>query len=199
MNSIVAASLFDSPWVIAAFVIAGAAINWLSQRRQQKQERQKQEQEQRGGTPSAAPPKPAGEFDMEETLRRLLGEESLPPAAPSVPRPVPPPIPRPVAPPPRRFEEGDDETYVQLPPVMAPKPAWVVPTPRAVAAARQVDAAAREASAAPPAPVAPVINLGLVLRSRARKRTSWNWGSQAGARQAFVASLVFGPPKGLES
>jgi hypothetical protein len=191
MNLFFAAGIFENPWVIAVILIGSALANWLAQRSQHKKE--ELEKQGRSDTPDA-PGKPSGDFDMEETLRRLLGEKPGPPAAPpSIPRAMPPPIKSPGT--------EDDETYVQLPPVLAHPPIVPVsPAAKAIAPARLMEAAARqyEAQGAPAGRTAVVVGRGPARHSRAQTRPGWNWSSPGSARQAFVASLVFSPPKGLE-
>ena len=84
MNSFFAAGLFDSPWMVAVIVIGGALINWLSTRRQKKLASQEAAGEVEPAATSEG--QPAGEFNLEAALRRLLGEE---PAAESAPPPIP--------------------------------------------------------------------------------------------------------------
>jgi hypothetical protein len=181
MNAIVAASLFENPWVIAVILIVAGLANWLTQRRQQKQ--QEEQERQAEDAVRGAPAKPQRDFDVEETLRRLLGEELQPP------RPVPGPVRPPIKP-----SSTEDDGFIQLPPVLAPPP--IIPVPpaaKAIEAARQVEAAAM--------PAGSVVVAGErrpARRSRARMRYGWNWRDPNRARQAFVASLVFGPPRGLE-
>ncbi len=74
MNALFAAGLFDSPWLVAVIIIVGALSNWLTKRRQEKQAEHRPE----GDEPSPASSKPPGELNLEEALRRLMGEE--PPA-----------------------------------------------------------------------------------------------------------------------
>ena len=181
-NLMFAAGLFDSPWVIAAIVIIGAFINWLSQLREQKRQRE-EERRAREGQPES-PQKPS--FDVEEALRRLLGEE------PPRPTPMPPPIlPRPAGSPssPPPLWQGRP-----VPPVLAP-PSVAVALPVELARVQQ-QATARLAGATGHVPQ------HQVSEGRGRRRTGrWSgWGrDRASVRRAFVGSLVFGPPKGLES
>src|SRR5688572_4453448 len=108
MDPILAAGLFDSPWVVAAIIIIGAFVNWLSQLRQQKQQREAEKREQEAQPESAK--KPQGEFDLEETLKRWLGENA------PTPTPPPIPIPRSPIPPPPPVRQSKP-----LPPVIGPR------------------------------------------------------------------------------
>ncbi len=151
MNVVFAASLFDSPWVVATVIIVGTLINWLAKRREEK----KAAQPAGDGSPPAEDP--PGEFNLEETLRRFLGEEPLPRPPPLPPananleaaRPQPPEEAI------RRFEQLSEQ---------ARHPARVVTHPR---------------------------------EPRARRSAS-PWRNPKHARQAFVASVIFDPPKCME-
>jgi HAMP domain-containing protein len=201
MNALFAAGLFDSPWVIAALVIGSAIANWLAKRRQEKQARNQPEDE----SPPPASSAPPGEFNLEETLRRLMGEE------PPAPSPAPPPlIPRAA----RR-----DLPPVQIPTEIKPLPAeWMrqpmrpaVPALRPPIAVAPVSVTAREArqeveqaeqrfeqlteQVRRPATV--------VTHTRHRARRSGaqgtsRWRDLRSVRRAFIASLVFAPPKSFE-
>lgn len=212
MNTLFAANLFDGPWLLALIVIVSALANWLSKRRQEKEADEHTETE-----PPPLPNQPKGEFDLEEAMRRLLGEETPPR------QPVPPPIIPRTAPdrPPAEadWQDAEDfqpepawreevqerraearETTVQLPPLIRSTP--VVPAradvPIRSPGVEQARAAHRlatltEAGARP----ATVVHGG-ARRLRAGARAAY-WRNPRNAREAFVASLVFGPPKGLET
>lgn len=195
MNAMFAAGLFDNPWILAVLLVAGALANWLAKRRAEKQAGPPE-----GDEASPATGRPPGKFDLEETLRQLMGE------APPAPRPgpVPPPLPR--------AAQG------KLPPVLDWKeeelhptagqgiPAVVgLPRPGAVPAVRVSTAASELQSQADfrfkqlndqGRHPATVVTHG--LRSRAGRRTASRWRSPRSARQAFVASIIFSPPKSLE-
>jgi hypothetical protein len=213
MNTLFANGLFDNPWMVAILFIGGAIFNWLMKRRQEKEAGHPPE-----GEPPPVPDKPKGEFDLDEALRRLLDPDAPPKTT------APPPIlSRPLPARPSSPAGGQDEEYVQLdrnwmensregraeareatvptPPPLRPPPvvlarAGVPPT----AAGEQSELAARrfeqlnEAGRHP----AMVVGHGRGRRSRAGSQAAGPWRSPRRARQAFVASLVFGPPKGLE-
>jgi hypothetical protein len=204
MNPTFAAGLFDQPWVVAVVIIVGAVINWLSQRRQKKQSGEHPP----GEEASAAPGNAQGEFDLEETLRRLLGEQAPPtsPVPPPVPRAIqgerPPPV-RPGASPAQPIRTWvEDVTDGRKPtvPVLQPPPLAVarpvgaslaVPQTSEQAAVRfeQLNDQGRHPARA--------LDLRPRQRSGVGARTA-NWRDRASVRRAFVASLVFAPPKGLE-
>lgn len=186
VNPMLAAGLFDSPWVVAAIIIVGAFVNWLSQLRQQK--KQREEEQQSPEAEAGSPGKPAGSFDVEEALRRLLGEEA------SEPTIAPPPIPRATgAPPFPPVRQGRAATVLVPPPI-----AMARPTP----ALLEVSDVERQ-TAQRFAQTNEQVQLHLVTSaSRHRARGSnWSglWRDRSSVRRAFVGSLVFGPPKGLES
>ena len=199
INALFAAGLFDSPWVVAAIVIGSALANWLSKRRQEKQARHQSE----GNELAPSSSKPAGEFNLEETLRRLLGEEPLPP-------PVPPLIPRPaqreLSPAQTRSEKellrpepvqqpANPTTPVLRPPIVLPQASV-----RSHAASRQAEQAAQrfeqlnEQGRHP----AMVISHTRPRPSRSSPRGTSRWRDARSLRRAFVASLIFAPPKSFE-
>ena len=195
MNTLFAAGLFDNPWLVAVIVIVGALANWLSKRRQEKQAGPPTE----GDEPSPTSGKPPGEFNLEETLRRLMGEE--PPAPLSAPPPIPraaqgelPPVPD--WPEEEPFQPERQDVPPLRPPPIAVEPASITTT----TVSRQQEQAARrfeqlnEQGRHPPT----VVGQGHRYRSPAGKRAASLWRDPRSARRAFVASLVFGPPKGLE-
>ena len=168
MNPLFASGLFDSPWMVAIIIIVGAISNWVTKRRQEKQAEQPPE----GDEPAPTASKPTGGLNLEETLRRLMGEE---------PAPAPPRIPRAV--------------QVELPPVAVAQAS----SPTITASEQQVQAARRfeqlnEQGRHP----ATVLGRGRENRSPAGKRAASRWCDPRSARQAFVGSIVFAPPKSLE-
>lgn len=193
-SAIIIAGLFDGPWMFIAIVLASAVVNWLSKRREEKMSG--------GKTPEGAPPPAASSqspaADWEERLRRLLGEEMVPPAAPQPPRPAPPlhrpkpqtsnrpPIIRPTMRPtaPRR-----------------PPPVEVVPVV-VTASSDQVSGGGVEKTIARYEQLDPAVMTAVRPITSLRKPSGSGLGAKLrdphAARQAFVASLVFGPPKGLE-
>lgn len=196
MNSFFAASLFDNPWVVIVIVVGGALVNWLSTRRAAKQAEQRPE----GESPSAPSSKPPGEFNLDEALRRLMGEEA------PAPVPAPPPIPRAASGEAPSVPEWEEEE--PLPPVTqtvpTPRPPLIVVSQASIVtgdAGEQQELAARrfeqlnEQGRHP----ATVVDHGRGHRARAGQRAASPWRNPRSARRAFVASLVFGPPKGLET
>ena len=193
MNPLFASGLFDSPWMVAIIIIVGAISNWVTKRRQEKQAEQPPE----GDEPAPTASKPTGGLNLEETLRRLMGEE------PPAPAPAPPRIPRaaqvelpPVAVAQARSIEREFDHYPLRPP-----PVVVAQASNTTIAAseQQVQAARRfeqlnEQGRHP----ATVLGRGRENRSHAGKRAASRWCDPRSARQAFVGSIVFAPPKSLE-
>jgi hypothetical protein len=186
MNLLLAAGLFDNPWLVAIIVVGGMIANWLSQRRKA---RQAEESAPEPHESPATHPQPE-KFDLEATLRRLLGEETAPP-----PRSIPPPPPMipPVAK--ARPEPSWMETSVETPPPVVARRAGVgsfaVPQTPEQAAVRfeQLNEQGRNPAKAQD------------LRRRHRPQSGTRaalWSNRDKVRQAYVASLIFAPPKGLE-
>jgi hypothetical protein len=176
------AGLFDSPWVVIAILVASGIANWLAQRRAQKAEENSTTDSE---TPQAATP------GWQEKLRELLEEAQTQ----SQPRPTPP-----AGGPPPLLRRTTPPEVVIVPPVIPPGETYTAtalrPPPVAIAAPRDTDyrdlkglssKAARPVLAPAQVEIRPRSHLQEVLRHPDT------------ARQAFVASLVFGPPKGLES
>ncbi len=200
MNALFAAGLFDSPWIVAALIIGSALANWLAKRRQEKQARHQSE----GDEPSPPASTPPGEFNLEETLRRLMGEEPPPQA------PTPPVIPRAARgelPPARTWSEEEP-----LPPEPAPPPARpAAPLSRPAITLAQVSVTRREASEPEEQAArrfeqlneqgrhpARVVSHTRQRPSRSGPRGASRWRDARSVRRAFVASLVFAPPKSFE-
>jgi len=198
MNTLFAASLFDNPWLLALVVIGGAIANWLAKRRQEKQTGDKLPRE----TPPPAN-KPSGEVSLEEVLRRLLGgEPQEPPAPPPLPgttQDQPPPIDTWMEQEAQRqdrewSEEGSEEETQAAPAARPPR----------IAETSSPLVRTTTGKAAVPAPAAlGVISdqghppVARVEHWRGGKRAVF-WRNPKNARQAFVASVVFAPPKGLQ-
>ncbi len=194
MNVLFAAG-FENPWVVAVIVVVGALVNWLSKRRQEKQAGQPTEVDE----PSPASGKPPDSLSLEETLRWLMGEEPHSPAT------APPPIPRTAQgelPPVPDWQEEEPFQPVRqsIPP---PRPPLIgvsqasVPT---TAVSEQQEEAARRFEQLNEQGRHPATVAGHRRghRSREGKRAASLWRDPRSARHAFVASLVFGPPKGSE-
>jgi hypothetical protein len=187
MNVLFAAGLFENPWVIAVILIAGALANWLSKRRQENQA----EQQAQGDQPPQEPAKTQAEFNLEETLRRLMGEP---------PSPAPPPI--------RRATRGElppvadwqeEEPYPGSRPIVAPPPIAPQATIALDAAREQQVAAARRFEQLQDLGHRPATAVHRHGRRASTGRSVTLWRDPRTARHAFVASTVFAPPKSLES
>lgn len=202
MNAVFAFGLVDNPWVVVIILLVTALSSWLSKRRQAKETLA-----DKPPMPSGKPPAPGAkprEFDLEEAMRRLLGEDAFP-----KPQPTPPPIPRP--PPAPEWEEEGPPVPPRRPlpaplpprvPVLVARPA---PVPVAVTRAASLpvvelgDEAEEGAHSVSLAALEhPAASYGQMPRPRQRQWPARPWRDPRNARQAFVASLVFGPPKGFE-
>jgi hypothetical protein len=195
MNPLFASGLFDSPWLIAIIIIVGAISNWVTKRRQEKQAEQPPE----GDKAAPAASKPPSGFNLEEALRQLMGEEppELAPAPPRIPRAAQdevPPVPA------WQEEESFQPAEQVLPPLRPPPIAVAQASITTTAAGEQQEQAARrfeqlnEQGRHP----ATVVGHGRGNRSRAGQRVASLWRDPRSARQAFVGSVVFAPPKSLE-
>lgn len=225
MNPAFAANLFDNPLVLLAIFLVSAFSNWLMKRRQEKEAR---ESEGRAGQerPAGRPPQPTEPQDFEEALRRLLGEEPriedrAPPAPPRVPshthtlegelRRSTQEIPSSVGPvQPSRGRMIPAEGVAGTPGMSSRQQ----PSPRSESAPMQAVIAKISADRPPPANVVEasraIDDSAFELHKRAprmaapshghaaRRRTTSMWRDARRARQAFIGSLVFGPPKSLE-
>ena len=201
MNALFAAGLFDNPWIVAVVVIGGAIANWVSKRRQEKQARHQSEGEEPPPVSSAPP----GEFNLEETLRRLMGEE------PPTPTPAPPPhIPRAAS-----HELPPVQTRAEIKPL---PPEWMRQPARPAAPALQPPIAVTQTSVSVRAAkleveqaeqrfeqlteqvrhAATVITHTRQRPMRSGSRSTSRWRDVRSVRRAFVASLVFAPPKSFE-
>jgi hypothetical protein len=190
MNLIIAAGLFDSPWTIAIFLLAGALINWLSQRRANKA----------GNDPASetdsASPAPAAP-NWEERLRRMLEEKTPERSVPAAPPAKPPPLIR--RPPSRSFDSVPPVIVPverQAAPPLRPPPVEIVPgteleLSEPLGRRYELSSAAHQAQAHQ-------ARRRLQL-SKAKRPVLGSLRNPQTARQAFVGSLVFGAPKGLES
>ena len=181
MPPILAVNLFEGPWVIIVIAIIGAFVNWLTKRRQEKQA-------ERESLPTTEPAKEKKELDWEKALRQLLGEEETPPPPPS-----PPPVPPVRRPPPPRLVRTEE--LQRRPGAMTAPPVVVT------SVVREPTPVAPRVSTLPASvpPAGTVAEFARAHRTRFRQRKISPWRSPRYAREAFVASLVFGPPKGLES
>lgn len=184
MTPLLAANPLDNPLVLAAIVIGGMIVNWLAQRRKAQQENQPAPERHELPTPSQPPDK----FNLEETLRELMGEEAAPR------QPAPPPIVQPAE---RSQPQPESAQFPsETPPTVAPKRAGVasfaIPQTPEEAALRfeQLSEQGRNPAKAQ--------DLRRCHRPGSSARAAL-WSNREKVRQAFVASLVFGPPKGLEN
>lgn len=215
MNTLIAASLFDSPWVLVVIVLVGALSQWLMKRRQRNQAENRPD----GDEPLPSPreqKQSQRQLDLQEALRQLLGGES-PPRAPQPP-PIPPAM-RDAQPaevwsdeeqfqPEQAWMDEAQETYeaarpptIQTAPPSRPHPALARASATAIKTSEHNEEAVRrfeqliEQGRHP----ATVMNTGRGRRSRTGARVVALVRDPRTVRQAFVASLVFDPPKAFES
>ncbi len=196
MNASLAVGLFDNPWIIALLVIVSALADWMSKRRQGKQEGNPPGDD----APAPSPGKPPGEFNLEETLRRLMGE--VPPAE------LRPPIPReaqtelPAAPDWQEEEEPFQSARQIVLPLRPPAITALQARIMTSAVVEQEAQAARRFEQLSEQGRHPATVTGHRHRqgyqSGSGRRTASRWRHRQGVRQAFVASMIFAQPKSLE-
>lgn len=201
MNTLLAAGLFDNPWVVLVIVLVGALSNWLMKRRQRNQPGDLPEGDE-PLPPGSAQERPAREINLQEVLRQML--EGKPPSGPPQPPPIPP-LRRDAQPaggwpdeeqfqPEQALVDEAQEGFEPLQPDLSPLRAH----------------ATRVEPGEPPEQLVPKFERlnepashpGTVVRTGHRHRLLGTGAlvRDAGTvRQAFVASLVFGPPKAFES
>jgi len=173
------ADISDSPWVILMVLLGGPLINWLTKRREEAKEQQQQSESKKSGRAEER-------AAMAELLRQLMGE---PPAK----APVPPPLPA---------WEDEDEDELMVPSNRRTSPP-ALPSTRG----STVQAINRERELAkqrvkqlreeqPHLAGGDGYSKGRGATKGKHKVSPWR--DRKKARQAFVASLIFAPPKGLE-
>lgn len=214
MNTLVAASLFDNPWVLVVIVLVGALSNWLMKRRQGNEAAHRPD----GDEPLPSPRKPEGsqrQPDLQEVLRQLLGGEPPPQAPP--PPPIPP-VMRDAQPsevwsdeeplqPEQKWVDEPQETYeaarppaFQTAPPSRPHPALTRASAIPIETSRRHQKPTRHLAHlnVPRGHAATVVNTGRRRSSEGARAVALVRDART-VRQAFVASLAFGPPKAFES
>ena len=215
MNSFAAANLFENPLVLLAILLLGALSSWLMKRRQRNEADNRRDGDELPPSPGAQG-RSEREPDMQEILRRLLGGEP-PPRAP-LPPPIPP-VMRDVQP----SEDWSDEEQFE------PQRTWLNEPQEADQLARQLAQQTAERSRQRTALAqanttrleaderheksarrfaqlieqgehpATVVSTERGRRSRTGARGVSFWRDPRTVRRAFIASLVFAPPKALEN
>lgn len=208
MNSIVAANLFENPLVLAIIVLVGALANWLMKRRG-KAGAEVSPNERESPLSTGERGHPTRQPDLQDILRQLLGGE------PPLMAPSPPPIPRVSRDDQTPAVERDEDPFhsEQMWPEESQKPHERLLQQRKQAAEQSSALAARiEADDRHVNAVHDVLPfdgqakyrvraMGAARRrnSSAGKRAVHLWHDRQTVRRAFVASLIFAPPKGLEA
>jgi hypothetical protein len=188
-------NLFENPWGYAIVLIIGALVNWLAKRSQNRQAAQSPQ----GDVPPAKANPSSAEYNLEDALRRFMGEDPL------APRPLPPVIPE--SGPAGTTQVADaGEVQFRSTPGQSPADTRVPPretVPGFVTLTRG-DAEAETAMLRSEdsreqgllSRAAPDQHFRL-RASKPTRRTSTSWRRPGTARQAWVASIVFGPPPSL--
>lgn len=205
-----AANIFDNPLLLIIVLVVSALANWLMKKRQESEIPEEPDRHVSRRPPDESR-RPVHPPDLEQTLRRLLGEE--------IPSRTPPPIPHPPRAEPTQVHPwheqssewtwaGEAEPSQETPaPMVQQAPVFHGPdAARGAAGAVRTDALDLREKAArhlvrPGEEVRPARSVTESRRGR-RSRGAYSvsqWRDTKSVRRAFVASLVFGPPKGLES
>lgn len=189
-------NLLENPWGYAIVLIIGALVNWLAKRSQDRQAAPSP----KGEATSRANANPtSAEYNLEDALRRFMGEDPL------TSRPVPPVIPESDPAGTTQFADAREVRLRSTPgQSLADTP---IPPRETVPGIASMSRGEVEAEAAMIrfedsreqgllSKVAPDQHFRL-RGSKSTRRTSTSWRRPGTARQAWVASIVFGPPPSL--
>ena len=213
MNSFAAINLFENPLVLMAIVVVWVLVSWLMKRRQNSDAANRPDGDELLPSPDQTQGRPERPPDLQEVLRQLLGGEP-PPQAP------PPPIPRAVrdgeTSPSWSDEEQEgvwkgetQEAYEEARPaareIAEPSRQHAIALAqtnanRIEAAKRQEEDARRFAHLIEQGEhPATVVSTAHGHHSRPGTRAVSLWRDPRTVRRAFVASLIFAPPKAFEN
>jgi hypothetical protein len=215
MNTLAVSTSWESLLVFLGLILISAISNWLKQKRQSDHPDSPAHPELRprpypprraaAMPPVTAPPAPPKRTSWEEEMRRLLGGEPetiQPPALPS-----PPPTPRAA---PEAREIGAPMPALQIPPrtPVEESPNLELITRKLELARMAESAQAYQIGQQVPEQIAErlqQVDSQIALPGHGRRGVSPERSrglnivrDQSSARQAFIATLVFGPPKALE-
>ena len=216
MNSFAAINLFENPLVLMAIVVVWVLVSWLMKRRQNSDAANRPDGDELLPSPDQTQGRPERPPDLQEVLRQLLGGEPPPQA------PLPPPIPRAL----RDGEPSDgwsdeeqveaegrwtgetQEAYEEARPAAREiaEPSRQHAIALAQTNANRIEADERQEKDArrfaqlieQGEHPATVVSTERGRRSRAGARGVSLWRDPRTVRRAFVASLVFAPPKAFE-
>lgn len=209
MNTLAAANPFENPLVLAAIAVVWVIANLLMKRRQ-RSEADNQPAPDDMQTPPDAKEKPERLPDLREVLGQLLGGEPSPQAPPPPTRALRDGERSPRSSDEEQEERWTDETseaYEESP--LPARETAEPPKPEQVLA--QASAARIESPKTPEEEARRVVRLveqvgrrpaaascarGRLSRTGARANSPWR--DPRAARRAFVASLLFAPPKAFE-
>jgi hypothetical protein len=213
-------AVIDKFWIILAIAIGSIILEWLKRRRSPGEPGSTEESESHRTTTPTAPPlpetRPTATSDWEEELRRLLGGKPPEARPPQVPTPEPtsaPPV-RPVViqmprhvpeppatssiPPPLAgtiMAEAERSVEVRFPTLKESATAYQRASrlqDQVIERLKHVEEMTERHLASVPTAHRPAVSTDAV-RSIALIR------NRNTVRQAIVAALIFGPPKGLEN
>ena len=213
MNTFAAANLFENPVVLVAIAVVWVIVSWLKMRRQRSEADKPPVSDERLSSPSAEE-RPERPPDLQEVLRQLLGGEPPPQAPP------PPPIPRAVrdGEPSQSWSDEEQEgrwtgetqeAYEEARPAAREiaEPSRQHAIALAQTNANRIEAGERQEKDArrfaqlieQGEHPATVVSTAHGHHSRAGARAVSLWGDPRTVRRAFVASLIFAPPKAFEN
>ena len=214
MNSFAAANLFDNPLVLTAIVVVWVLVSWLMKRRQRSDAANRPDGDELLPPPDQTPGRSQRQLDLQDALRQLLGGEPPPQA------PLPPPMPRAVrdGEPSQSWSDEEQEgawtgetqeAYEEARPAAREfaEPSRQHAIALAQTNANRIEAEERDEKA--DRRFAQLIEQGehpatVVSTERGRHshtgaRAVSLWGDPRTVRRAFVASLIFAPPKAFEN
>jgi hypothetical protein len=216
MNTIAAANLFENPLVLVAIVLVGALSNWLMKRRSQKEANPSPNE---GASPKS--PREQGRSTrqptLQDALRELLGGEPQPPSTSrdSIPSASRNGQSSPAGCDEEQFHaEGEEILLDELPEPYegfrqteqvverSLQPATLASVRAArVAIDERRENAGRIATTFNAYAERPVRAMSIAHERRSSRRSGTvpPWREPRTVRRAFIASLVFGSPKGLEA
>ena len=217
MNSFAAANLFENPVVLVAIAVVWVIASWLMKRRQNSDAANRPDGDELLPPPDQTPGRSQRQLDLQDALRQLLGGEPSPQA------PLPPPMPRAMsdgepsdgwsdeeqAESEGRWTGETQEAYEEARPaareIAEPSRQHAIALAqtnanRVEAGKRQEEDARRFAHLIEQGEhPATVVSTAHGHHSRPGARADSLWRDPRTVRRAFVASLIFAPPKAFEN
>ncbi len=200
----------DNIYVMLAMVIIAGISHWLQSRNKKSQEEQPWSMEDDAPPPlqrTAPPPltsqpppqspQPQKEVDWEQELKRLLGEEPNPAPAPAAPPPLPPVIVRPVTSQRSTIDDEDEDALAAGAAKLGTLSESAKAHERVSSLQQGVEERFRRVDERTEKHTPEFGRSGPLPPARAVTLPVSPWRNRSAARQAIVASVIFGTPKGL--